>query len=482
MRPLCALTLAVLLLPGAAAGSAAVPLAEAPGVAAATRLLDLWVEEQMAHQDLPAVVIGVVHDQEVVWARGWGLADRERRIAATPQTLFRVGSVTKLFTATAVLQLRDAGKLRLDDPVARHLPWFRVESDFLHDGPITIRQLLTHTSGLPREAAFAYWTEHVFPSRGELRAALPGQRAVFAPASRYKYSNLGLSLAGEVVAAVSGMPWADYLERHVFAPLGMTGTTGAPGEEHLSRRAVSYMRRLADGTRPVFDYYDTGAIAPAANVLSSVEDLLRFARLQFRTGPAGGEQIVSGATLREMHRPHWVYDSWTGGRGLGFGISRRDGKTIVSHGGWIGGNRTHFLLVPGEKVGVVAFTNADDGSPASFGYEAYDLLGPAIRAAVARAAEPAAPRQADPSWQAYVGTYTDPWHWEYRVLVLDDELVLYEHNYPPEEDAEDSLTRLEPVAEHTFRMSDGELVVFEMDEEGRVERIRRRYEYLLPKP
>ena len=475
-------SLVLLVAPARADETAA--LAEKPSVAAAVQLLDLWVEEQMAHQDLPAVVLGVVHDQEVVWTRGYGFADRANRVPATPQTLFRVGSVTKLFTATAVMQLRDAGKLRLDDPVAKYLPWFAVDSEFADDGPITVRQLLTHTSGLPREAAFPYWTEHVFPTRDQVRAALPGQKAIYAPASKYKYSNLGLSLLGAVVAAVSETPWSDYVADHLFTPLGMTSSSGDPSEEELASRAVSYMRRLPDGSRPIFDYYDTGAIAPAANILSNVDDLLRFARLQFRTGPAGGEQVVSGATLREMHRPHWVYDSWRGGRGLGFGVSRRNGKTIVSHGGWIGGNRTHFLTVPSEKIAVVAFTNADDGSPASFSYEAYDVLGPEIRSAVAtRSPEPESAAGPDPAWQAYVGTYTDPWHWEYRVLVLDDELVFYEHNYPPEEDAEDALTRLEPVAgaAHTFKMGDGELVVFEMAEDGQVERVRRRYEYLLPK-
>ena len=487
MRTLACLAISILLLPGAAtAGDTAQPLASDTGVKAAIQLLDLWVEEQMAHQDLPAVVLGVVHDQEVVWTRGYGFADRENGVAATPETLFRVGSVTKLFTATAILQLRDAGRLGLDDHVVNHLPWFAVESEFADDGPITLRQLLTHTSGLPREAAFPYWTEHVFPTREQVRAALPGQKAIYAPASRYKYSNLGLSLLGEVVAAVSGTSWAEYIATHLFQPLGMASSSGDPNTEELAARAVSYMRRLPDGTRPIFEYYDTGAIAPAANILSNVDDLLRFAKLQFRTGPAGGpghDQVVSGATLREMHRPHWVYDSWRGGRGLGFSVSRRGGKTIVSHGGWIGGNRTHFLTVPSETIAVVAFTNADDGSPGSFSYEAYDVLGPAIRAAVAaRSPKTETAAGPDPAWQAYVGTYTDPWHWEYRVLVLDGELVFYEHNYPPEEDAQDALTRLEPVAgaAHTFKMGDGELVVFEMSDEGTVERVRRRYEYLLP--
>ena len=251
-----------------------------------------------------------------------------------------------------------------------------------------------------------------------------------------------MTLLGEIVAEVSGMPYADYVARHLFAPLGMTSTTAAPTEEHHRRRATSYLRRLPDGSRAVFDYYDTEAIGPAANIVSSVEDLARFAALHLGDGTAdGGETVVKGSTLREMQRPHWVYPSWTEGRGLGFGISRREGTTIVSHGGWIGGNRSHLLLVPSQQVGVVAITNADDGSPYFFSSETFDVIGPAIAAATVTAPEP---KRIDAAWERYLGLYSDPWGWEYEVLILDRRpSVLYSHDYPPSEDAEDGLTRLE---------------------------------------
>jgi len=458
------------------------PLAVHPGVAGALALLDLWIGEQLADRDLPGLSIAVVHNQELVWAKGYGFADLAAGTPATPQTLYRLGSVTKLFTATAVMQLRDAGKLRLDDPVSRHLPWFAVGSGLTDAPAITIRHLLTHTSGLPREAAFPYWTDHVFPSREELIAALPGQRAVFAPEDRIKYSNLGVALLGEVVAAVSGEPYAEYLRRHLFEPLGMTSTTVAPVAEHHQRRATSYLRRMPDGGRETFDYYDTGAIAPAANGVANVEDLARFAMLQFRDGPAdGGAQVLAGSTLREMQRPHRVDDDWQGGRGLGFAIRRREGESLVFHGGWIGGNRTLVLLAPARKMAVIVAINADDGSPGELGFRAYDLLAPAIASAAA-SPEPSAPPRPDPAWRRYLGTYADPWHWEYEVMVVGGDLVLYARSYPPADDPGEGVTRLEPVAEHTFRMPDGEPLVFELDAAGRVERIRRRHDYLYPVP
>lgn len=448
-----------------------------PRVADAITLLDLWISEQMAYRGLPGLSIGIVHDQELVWAQGYGFSDPQNRTPAAPETVYRLGSITKLFTATAIMQLRDQGKLRLDDPVARHLPGFKVLSPFPDAPAITIRHLLTHTSGLPREGAFPYWTTHEFPSREEILAALPGQTAIHPPGETYKYSNLGMALLGAVVAAVSGESYPDYVAKHIFEPLGMTSTAAVPSAELLSRISTPFMRRTPDGHRRVHDYYDMGGMAPAGNVVSTVTDLARFAALQFRDDPAGGEQILSGSTLREMHRPQFVYPSWGGGRGLGFAVTHRNGKNVVSHGGWIGGNRAHLLLVPSEKIAVVAMTNADDASPSPFSEQAYEVVGPVLVEAVT----PQPPeRKADPAWEKYLGVYSDPWGWEYRVLVLDDQLVMYDHDYPPVEDAADAVTRLTPVAEHTFRMSDGELVVFELDDDGKVERIKRRYDYIYP--
>ncbi len=452
-------------------------LADRPQVADALALLDLWLREQIASGAVPGFSIALVHDQDVVWTNGYGFADLESRRPATPSTLYRIGSVTKLFTATAVLQLRDAGQLSLDDPVAKHLPEFRVRDPFPASTPVTLRHLLTQTSGLTRDAPFPHWTTHVFPSREQVLASLADLELTHRPGETYKYSNLGMGLLGLVVERRSGLSYAEYLRERIFAPLGMASSTAAPTAEHHRRRATSYYRKAADGSRRVFDYYDMEGLAAAGNVVSSVEDLAAFARLQFRDGAAGGAQILAGTTLREMQRPQFVYPSFEGGRGLGFGVSRSDGVTFVAHGGWIGGNRAHLLLVPAEKIAVIVAANADDADPSSIARKAYDVVAPAIAAATA---PPEQPHLADSLWQRYTGTYTDPWGWEYEVLVLDGQLVFYEHAYPPDDDPRDGIARLVPVSEHTFRLPDGEPVVFELDADGRVERVRRRFEYLTP--
>jgi CubicO group peptidase (beta-lactamase class C family) len=454
-------------------------LSEEPAVAEAIKVFEHWVEQHIAHRGVPGLSIAVVYDQEIVWAEGFGYSDLEEKKAATPATVYRIGSITKLFTSTAIMQLRDQGKLQLDDPVRHYLPWFAVPNPVPDAPEITIRHLLTHTSGLSREAAFPYWTDHVFPTWVELTRSIARQEAINPPEKAYHYSNLGMSLLGEIVAVASGQPWAAYVQEKILTPLGMSSSSATPDEEMLARMATAYMLRASDGARPVMEYYETGAIAPAGGIVSTVGDLSRFAFLQFRDGPAGGEQILKGSTLREMQRVHWVNDSFTGGRGLGFSVSHRDGKNFVGHGGSIGSNVSNFVMVPSEKIAVIVAINADDGSPATVARQAYNVFSPALLQATKEPAEPKP--DPDPAWQRYVGLYADPWGWEFEVMILNRELVIYGYDYPPYDDATYGFSSLTPVEGSTFRRPNNELVTFELDEDGNVVRIKRNNNYLFPK-
>lgn len=453
---------------------------DGPEVVDAISVLERWIDQQVDFHHIPGLSIAVVYDQEIVWSKGFGFSDLEKRIPASPQTVYRMGSVTKVFTSTAIMVLRDRGKLRLDDPISMYLPWFRIKGSFGDSPAITIRHLLTHTSGLPREADVPYWTDHIFPTREQLIEVVPTQEAIAPPETTYHYSNLGMALLGEVVAEVSGRPWADFLQTEIFEPLGMSSTSGAPGEALLGRRATPYMLMGPGGTREIFDYYDAGAIGPAANLVSTVEDIARFASLQFSDHPAEGPQILKGSTLREMQRVHWVYSSYSGGRGLGFSVSHRNGKDFVGHGGWIGGNRSSLLMVPEEKIAVITVINADDRSPGLFCRQAYEVVGSAILEATRPKTVAVVPVE-KAQWQDYVGLYADPWGWEYEVLVLDGQLVVYGFDYPPDDDASAGYTVLTPVEGPTFRRPDNEKVTFELDDTGAVVRIKRRNDYIFPK-
>jgi CubicO group peptidase (beta-lactamase class C family) len=469
-------------------------IADRPEVDNALTLLDLWIDEQISYFGTPSVALGVVYEGELIWSKGYGFADLEARIPATATTQYRLGSVTKIFTSTAILQLRDRGVLSLDDPVTRFLPNFKVRNPFPGSPPVTVRHLLTHTSGLPREGRFPYWTTHLFPTWAEVETSIANQTLTHPPGENYLYSNLGMATLGAVIRAVSGVSYADFVRDNITRRLGMSHTTAAPTKEEIESMAVAYMRRRPDGSRGIHTYYDTGGMVSMGNVVSTVDDLARFAAAlledttHMELGGSEGDDSDSGSsrpllldryTLKEMRRPQFVYSSFSGGRGLGFGVGRRDGETVVSHGGWIGGHRSHLMLLPDQKLAVVAMTNADDASPSYFSAVAAGLVGDALTKGASAAAESDLDRS---TWDRYVGLYSDPWGWEYRVLRLGAELVVYEYDYPPGDDPTASLTRLTPVDGDVFRMPDGDPFIFEFDAAGQVERIQRRSDYIFPVP
>ena len=455
------------------------PLAHRPDVKAALDVLSAWIDSQRAYSGLPGVSLSVVHDQELVWAAGFGWADVERRIPATPDTRYRIASITKTFTATAILQLRDAGRLQLDDPLTKHLPWFALPSKHADAPPITIRHLLTHTAGLPREAAFPYWTDFVFPTAEGLREGLTRQESVLATETQWKYSNLGLALAGDVVQAVSGESYADYVQRHVLDPLGMSATSVRTPDLTDPSLARPYGRRMPDGSRGPAPHVDTAAIGAAANMTTSVVDLARFAMLQLSDSPAGGTQILRGSTLREMQRIHWLEPDWQAGWGLGFRLQRVGGKTSFGHGGSLPGYRTQLRIWPADKLAVIAMTNADDGDPVSMVERAQQYVGPPIAKATARDDK----RVPEPGWARYAGRYRSRWG-DAQVLLVEDGLLLIDPSLP---DPMLMAIRLHPTEgrAHTFRAdakdgyaSHGEPVVFELDATGRPARMRVGQNYL----
>lgn len=463
------------------------PLADHPAVADRLGLFAVWADEQRRHLDQPGVAIAVVHGDELVWARGFGLADVAAGRPVTPETVFRLGSITKTFTATALLQLRDAGKLSLDDPVRRHLPWFGVAGPAPAgvEGPsaeITVRHLLTHTAGLPREAPLPYWTDRAFPTHEQLRAAVREGVAMFEPGEDYEYSNLGIALAGEVVAAASGMPWEEYVRRHVLDPLGMAASSAAAPRVPAERLATGYLTRDADGVAPVAPPTLSRALGPAAEMSASALDLARYVSAHLAGHRAGEPSpLLAPRTLREMHRVHWLSPSWQSGRGLGFSVWRQGDRTLVGHGGWVAGHRAQIAFEPATGVGVVVLTNSDEGGPSSYARQAFELLASAIeQAAAPPAAEP--PPPADP--ERFAGTYRTPWNEVTEVLVFDGGLVLYGRGHPPSEDPEGSLDRLVPTGEEgVFRVATddgtGDRVVFEI-EDGRVVRVKVGENYLFP--
>jgi D-alanyl-D-alanine carboxypeptidase len=443
-------------------------LANQPSVAARLAILDAWIAESVERRDQPGLSIGIVYDQDLIWANGYGFADVETKRAATPSTIYRIASITKLFTATAVMQLRDQGKLRLDDNVDKHLPWFRIKDPFASDPPITIWHLMTHLAGLPRGSAGLPEGARGFASRDQMIEAVAGQELTFPTETEFKYSNLGWALAGEIVAKVSGQPYETYVEQHILQPLGMSSTFVRPAPTTLGL-ATPYSRRVPGKPRRVQPFADWAGLTPAANMASTVQDLARFAALQFRDEPNREAPVLARSTLREMQRVHWMRPDWKGGQGLGFAVRRVDDHVQFGHGGVTAGFRTQIQLQAVDKMAVIVLTNADDGDPGHYIDHAFSIVGPALREVTQEKPRP----KAEPAWQKYVGRYgREESDNESQIAVLDGELTFMTADAMVSDDPWDARVRLTPVSEHVFRMiggsSSGELVRFQVDAQGHV--------------
>ena len=437
------------------------PLADDPGVAEALHLLDTWMDAAQAYGGIPGASLAVVHDQELVWARGFGFAHVEREEPATPSTMYSVCSISKLFTAVGVLQLRDRGRVDLDDPVAKHLEWFRIRDEFAEADAVTVEGLLTHTSGLPREAKAPYWTgpDYPFPTHEEIVATLPTQSMLYPPRTYYQYSNLALTLAGEIVAAASGQTYDDYIRASILDPLGMTSTfTDHQDRFRGNRLASGYTARGRDGRRHLVPDYRVRGVSPAAGFVSTVEDLARFASWQFRVLD-GDDALLDRNTLREMHRVHWLEPDGETTYGLGFSVWKSDGDTFVGHGGSCPGYRSHLLLRPQDRVATAFAANGQGVDARRFAQTAYDIVAPALRQAtrkldgetLASGAPTAAERGATAEQETlrrFTGTYERSFGGEIAVLVRDGDL----HVLPlPTNDPLEALTRLRHIEDGTFR-------------------------------
>ena len=168
-------------------------------------LVEKWIESQMSYNEIPGVSMAIVYKDQVIWKQALGYADLEKKTPMQTNTVYSICSISKLFTSIALMQLRDQGKLRLDDPISKHLSWFNIEQVHSESPPITIESILTHSSGLPRESDFPYWNapQFDFPTRKRMIEQLKNQKTIYPAYTYYQYSNLGLTLAGEIVAEVS---------------------------------------------------------------------------------------------------------------------------------------------------------------------------------------------------------------------------------------------------------------------------------------
>lgn len=335
-------------------------------VSAQTDRTDDFVKAQLDEFHLPGMSVAVIRNGEIVKADGYGFADVERKIPATRNTVYKIGSVSKQFLAAGIMTLVQDDRIRLDDPVAK----------YLEDTPpswasITVRHLLTHTSGLVRESPAFDWS--VDRSDRDLVAAVHRVPLRFTPGDKWEYCNVGYFALADIIRIVTRQPWTEYLHQKIFAPAGMTATVPTNTTVSVPNRAVGYTgndnRRKADEWR---------ALRASGAFLSTVTDLAKWdALLHTNT-------ILSDASRREMWTQVRLNDGKTAPYGLGWHVQSSGRRRRIWHGGGLPGFTSHFVRFVDDGLTVVVLANGDDSDMASIANGIASLYLPASTPAASR--------------------------------------------------------------------------------------------------
>jgi len=378
---------------------------------------------------LPGAAVGVVHGSELAYACGVGFADVHKRRSCDPQTLYRIASITKTFTATAIMQLRDAGSLGLDDPVVTIIPELRkVQHPFGPVESITIRRMLSHESGLQRDPPGTDWGRKAGDGSVERTLSRAAEISTLVPVScENKYSNLSYQVLGEVVARVSGVSYPQYVRERILDPLGMRSTSFDPLPADLeARTATGYDVRHFSDELGVAD--PSPELWSAAGLWSCVDDLARWLAFQMEGTTSAEREVLSETTRREMHRPRYLCDEmWAAAIGIGWWAERADKVTWVFHGGGIySGFTTHVCFDPKERVGAIAMINGI-GNPSQLAMDLAKIAWEAVHVA----APPIQPPPATPSaWRPLLGLYMAPFGYMIRVEWRDGKLTIVDPTTP----------------------------------------------------
>ncbi len=319
--------------------------------------LERMIQHELQDKKLPAISVALVDGNETVYARGFGYADPARKIPATADTVYRIGSVSKLFTDIGIMQMAERGKVDIDAPVSTYIPDFKPANQFAK--PITLRQLMTHRAGILREPIVGHYFDDTEPSIAATVRSLNGYPLVYEPETRVKYSNAGITVVGYALESLNRQPFAVYMKRAVLGPIGMQSSTFALCPEITKKLARAYIWTYGG---QIFDAptFEPGLV-PAGSLYSTVNDLGRFASVLLSHGRGPKGQVIKSETLDRMYEPQFAQREPIN-FGIGFMLGNLDGHRVVGHGGAVYGFATEFEVLPDDNVGAVAITTMDSAN------------------------------------------------------------------------------------------------------------------------
>ena len=423
--------------------------------------LDTWIARSMKEFEVPGMAVAIVKDGKVVLAKGYGVRKLGSPTPVDERTMFGIGSNTKAFTTAALAMLVDEGKLSWDDPVYQRLPGFQMYDPYVsHE--MTIRDLLTHRSGMGLGEGDLLIFPHTTYTRDDIIHRLRYMKPVSSFRSRYAYDNLLYITAGQIIPAVTGTSWDEFIQQRIFLPLGMNATNLSntafkPGEDY------AFPHSRVDGKLQVVDFGNLDNAAPAGAINSSAIDMAQWVILQLGRGhPLNGNQrLFSEKQSREMWSAQTILPSGDpspsllalktnfAAYGLGWGLRDYHGRKLVGHTGGVSGFVSRVMLVPEENLGVVILTNAEEGGAFDailyhiidgyFGLPPIDWIA-AFKAAKEHEEQAAAEvekrqsnfraKESKPSLalEKYAGVYADAWYGTATIRAGNGNLVLsFEH-------------------------------------------------------
>lgn len=322
----------------------------------AKAFISRFAQKEMEKHRVEGLSLAVVDDNGIIWAQGFGYADKENRIPATPQTIYRVASISKLFTSTGIMQLAEQGKIVIDESLTKYLPEFSIKNRFGTEAKITPRNLMTHHSGLPANYYKGIFSKNPEPFTNVIEK-IKDEYLAYPPDSVYSYSNLGMTVLGAVIERISGQNYASYMDENILGPIGMNNSSFS------LRPGMVIAKGYKDGKATNgFQVRDI----PASGLLSSAVDLGHFIRMVLGDGTVNGRRIIKPETLAEMIRPQNIDVPLDMGIPVGLGWALDGmGNTeikgvgpVIHHGGSLPSFNSQLLVLPEKKLGVVVLTNS----------------------------------------------------------------------------------------------------------------------------
>ena len=408
------------------------------------RLFEEWMNTQIDYLSLKGISVGVVYKQELVYYKGFGYVNTENQILTDENTNYRIGSVTKLFTSVALMKLIDEGKIKLNDPVVKYIPELYDINTNYNVEKITIKSILQHTTGLPRDPPIMWDGKHkqkvVKPE--EALKIISRAGLIYKPNRIFNYSPSGMVIGGIIIERVTGKDYIDYIESNIFKPMEMSASHIPDSDEEFNISNVGY-GSLIDGERKQkdwevgFPYNNAGA-----GIVSNVVDLSKFVRWHFKVLKDNEDSIISYKTLKKMHKVHWIpipfnihplimspmtwlsnifyRDGW----GLGYRIR----NSFIGHGGRQYGYRSHVSIYTDNNIGIIVLANTWDApvSPwdnRSISKNLYQIVGKALLTTN---------DTYHLEWEEYENTYylVEDYFYGNYITTIDDKLAIIDLSNP----------------------------------------------------